>query len=62
MKIRSKLQMAKLATTLGWIDEKDWKTPKVVFNSHRNSVTRKAVHNAAKSGYSFVRDFVEKKK
>lgn len=62
MDIKSGIQMAKLATALGWIDEKDWKTPRIIFPGHRKAVTRKAVHNAAKTGYSFVRECVEKRK
>ena len=62
MDIKSGIQMAKLATALGWIDEKDLKTPKIIFNSHRKAVTRKAVHNATKTGYSLVRGYVEKRK
>ena len=62
MDIKSGIQMAKLATALGWIDEKDWKTPKIIFNSHRKAVTRKAVHNATKTGCSLVRGYVEKRK
>lgn len=42
MDIKSGIQMAKLATALGWIDEKDWKTPKIIFNSHlRKKMLRK---------------------
>ncbi len=62
MDIKSGFQIAKLATALGWIDEKDWKTPRIIFNSHRKAVTRKAVQNAAKTGYTFLREYIEKRK
>ena len=62
MDIKSGIQMAKLATALGWIDEKDWKTPRIIFPGHRKAVTRKAVHNATKTGCSLVRGYVEKRK
>ena len=56
MDMKSKIQEAKLATSLGWIDEKDWKTPKILFNAYRNTVQQKAVKNAAKAGCIYTRD------
>ena len=42
MDIKSGIQMAKLATALGWIDEKDWKTPRIIFPGHRKAVPRRS--------------------
>ena len=55
---KSKIQVAELATSLGWIDKKDWKTPKILFNAYRNTVQQKAVKNAAKAGYTFIQEIL----
>ena len=56
MDMKTKIQIAKLATSLGWIEENDWKTPRIIFEGYRNTVQQKAVNNAAKAGYTFIRD------
>ena len=56
MDIRSKIRMAEFATSLGLIEAKDWKTPKILSGSYRSSVTRKAICNAAKVGYGIVKN------
>ena len=58
MDMKSKIQVAELATSLGWIDEKDWKTPKILFNAYRNTVQQKAVKNATKAGYTFIQEIL----
>lgn len=60
MKIKTGIQLAKLATTLGWIEKKDWKTPKILFVGYRKTVTKKAINNATKAGYSFIKYLVNK--
>lgn len=58
MDMKTKIQIAKLATSLGWIEENDWKTPRIIFEGYRNTVQQKAVNNAAKAGYTFIRDLL----
>lgn len=58
MDMKSKIQVAKLATSLGWIEEKDWKTLKILFDAYRNTVQQKAVKNAAKAGYTFLQEIL----
>lgn len=58
MDMKSKSQVAKLATSLGWIDENDLKTPKILFNAYRNTVQQKDVKNAAKAGYTFIQEIL----
>lgn len=48
MKIKTGIQLASLATTLGWIEKKDWKTPKILFVGYRKTVTKKTINNATK--------------
>lgn len=56
MDMKSKIQVAKLAKSLGWLEEKDWKTPKILFNGYRNAVQEKAVKNAVKAVYTFIQE------
>ncbi len=42
MDIRSKIRMAEYATSLGLIETKDWKTPKIISGNYRSSVTKKS--------------------
>jgi len=58
MDMNTKIQMAKLATSLGWIEDNDWKTPKILFEGYRNTVQQKAVNNAVKAGYTFIQDLL----
>ena len=60
MKIKTGIQLAKLATTLGWVEKKDWKTPKILFVGYRKTVTKKAINNATKAGYFFIKNLVSK--
>lgn len=62
MDMKTKIQIAKLATSLGWIEENDWKTPRIIFEGYRNTVQQKAVNNAAKAGYTFIRDLLSIKR
>ena len=62
MDMKTKIQIAKLATSLGWIEENDWKTPRIIFEGYRNTVQQKAVNNAAKAGYTFIRDLLGRKR
>lgn len=56
------IQIAKLATTLGWIEEDDWKTPRILFEGYRSIVQQKAVNNAAKAGYTFIQELLNIKR
>lgn len=60
MKIKTGIQLAKLATTLGWVEKKDWKTPKILFDGYCKTVTKKAINNATKAGYFFIKNLVSK--
>lgn len=56
MRIKTGIRIAELVTSLGWIDEKDWKTPKIIFKEHRKIVTRKAMFNAVKTGILYMKN------
>ena len=60
MKIKTGIQLARLATTLGWLEKKVWKTPKILFVGYRKTVTKKTINNATKAGYSFIKKLVNK--
>lgn len=56
MRIKTGIRIAELVTSLGWIDEKDWKTPKIIFKEHRKIVTRKVMFNAVKTGILYMKN------
>ncbi len=56
MTLEKKIRMAEIATKLGVIEEKDWKTPKIISSKYRATVTRKAVTNAVKMGQNWVKN------
>lgn len=62
MDMKTKIQIAKLATSLGWIEENDWKTPRIIFEEYRNTVQQKAVNNAVKAGYTFIQELLNIKR
>lgn len=62
MDTKTKIQIAKLATTLGWIEENDWKTPRILFEEYRSTVQQKAVNNAVKAGYTFIQELLNIKR
>ena len=55
MSIRTKIRQVEIATSLGLINESDWKTPRIISGSYRKQVTRKVISNAAKAGRLIVK-------
>ena len=50
MKVSTGIKCAKIMTTLGFIEEKDWKTVKILNGNYRNQVKQKALRNAKETG------------
>lgn len=50
MKVSTGIKCAKIMTTLGFIEEKDWKTVKILNGTYRNQVKQKALRNARETG------------
>ena len=62
MDMKTKIQIAKLTTTLGWLEEDNWKTPRILFEGYRSTGQQKAVNNAAKAGYTFIQELLNIKR
>ena len=62
MKIRDTINIAKFATSAGWLQEKDWKTLKILSGDYKRRVVKKGICHAAKDVISIVTAIMSKGK
>ena len=60
MSISEKIKMAEFATKVGWIENQDWKTPKIILKGYRYKIQKKALKNAVCSGYRVIQGLKKK--